>query len=123
MILIGDENIPFEEIQKVKDINDFLNTKSNTLVLFDYQQNMVEYCSKNSLSYAVVINDLKEAIYANALSAKYIICEKNLSKDIQEVADNYMFDSKILAIIEINDEFIEIAKNQIDGIIYRSILK
>ncbi|AXX92391.1 hypothetical protein CPU12_06765 [Malaciobacter molluscorum LMG 25693] len=123
MILIGDNNIPFEEVQKVKDINDFLKTKPNTLVLFNYQQKMVEYCSKNSLIYAVVIKDLKEAIYANALSAKYIICEKSISKDIQEVADNYMFDSKILAIIDSNEEFIEIAKNQIDGIIYRSILK
>ncbi|RXJ87578.1 hypothetical protein [Arcobacter sp. CECT 8985] len=123
MILIGDENIPYENIQKVEDINDFLDTKPNSLVLFEYKQNIIEYCCKNSLNYVVVIKNIKEAIYSNALNAKYIVCEKDISKDIQEVADNYMFDSKILAIIDSNEEFEEVAKNQIDGIIYRALLK
>ena len=65
---------------------------------------------------------IKEAIYANSLNAKYIISEKELAKAIQKIADNYMFDSKILAVIETNDEIEEIAQSEIDGIIYKSIL-
>ncbi|SKB61148.1 hypothetical protein [Malaciobacter marinus] len=123
MILIGDKNIPYETLIKVSTIEELVKTKANTMIVFEYTQNLVDYCFKNDLSYAVIIKDLKEAIYANALEAKYIICDKQLAKNIQNTADNYMFDSKVLAIIESNEEFEDITKEQIDGVIYNYLLK
>ncbi|PPK61276.1 hypothetical protein B0F89_11141 [Malaciobacter marinus] len=123
MILIGDKNIPYETLTKVSTIEELVKTKANTMIVFEYTQNLVDYCFKNDLSYAVIIKDLKEAIYANALEAKYIICDKQLAKNIQNTADNYMFDSKVLAIIESNEEFEDITKEQIDGVIYNYLLK
>ncbi|PHO08911.1 hypothetical protein CPG37_11890 [Malaciobacter canalis] len=123
MILIGDKNIPYETLTKVSTIEELVKTKANTMIVFDYTQNLVDYCFKNDLSYAVIIKDLKEAIYANALEAKYLICDKQLAKNIQNTADNYMFDSKVLAIIESNEEFEDITKEQIDGVIYNYLLK
>lgn len=122
MILLGDKNIPYEIITKITKIEEIINTKSNSTILFEYNQELLDYCCKNSLRYAVIVKNLKEAIYSNALEAKYIICNKDFAKSIQEVADNYMFDSKILAIIQSNEEFEEVAKNQIDGVIYKEIL-
>ncbi|WP_404317345.1 hypothetical protein [Malaciobacter canalis] len=123
MILIGDKNIPYETLTKVSTIEELVKTKANTMIVFEYTQNLVDYCFKNDLSYAVIIKDLKEAIYANALEAKYVICDKQLAKNIQNTADNYMFDSKVLAIIESNEEFEDITKEQIDGVIYNYLLK
>lgn len=123
MILIGDKNIPYETLTKVSTIEELVKTKANTMIVFEYTQNLVDYCFKNDLSYAVIIKDLKEAIYANALEAKYIICDKQLAKNIQNTADNYMFDSKVLAVIESNEEFEDITKEQIDGVIYNYLLK
>jgi len=123
MILIGDKNIPYETLTKVSTIEELVKTKANTMIVFEYTQNLVDYCFKNDLSYAVIIKDLKEAIYANALEAKYLICDKQLAKNIQNTADNYMFDSKVLAIIESNEEFEDITKEQIDGVIYNYLLK
>lgn len=123
MILIGDKNIPYETLTKVSTIEELVKTKANTMIVFEYTQNLVDYCFKNNLSYAVIIKDLKEAIYANALEAKYIICDKQLAKNIQNTADNYMFDSKVLAVIESNEEFEDITKEQIDGVIYNYLLK
>ncbi|AXH15019.1 hypothetical protein [Malaciobacter mytili] len=122
MILLGDKNIPYEVITKITKIDEIVNTKANSTLLFEYNQEFLDYCCKNSLKYAVIIKNLKEAIYANALEAKYIICNKEFAKTIQEIADNYMFDSKILAIIQSNEEFEEVVKNQIDGIIYKEII-
>ena len=48
--------------------------------------------------------------------------EKELAKQIQKIADNYMYDSKILAIIKSNDELENIAKNEIDGVIYKNLI-
>ena len=67
--------------------------------------------------------NIKEALYVNALEGKYIIADKTLAVSLQKLADNYIFDSKILALIDSNDEFEEIAKNEIDGVIYKKLLK
>ncbi len=122
MIIIGDKLIPYEEIFFIKDIKEIENTKANSIIGFVYNENLLEYCFKNELSFVVIVNSIKEAIYSNSLKAKYIIAQKDLSKELQKIAENYMYDSKILAIIDSNNEFEEIAKNEIDGIIYKNLI-
>lgn len=122
MIIIGDKLIPYEEIFFIKDIKEIENTKANSTIGFVYNENLLEYSFKNELSFVVIVNSIKEAIYSNSLKAKYIIAQKDLSKELQKIAENYMYDSKILAIIDSNNEFEEIAKNEIDGIIYKNLI-
>ena len=123
MILIGDKLVPFEDIFLIENIKDIENTKANSTVLFDFEEEILTYCYKNELFCAVVVNSIKEAIYCNNLNVKYIISEKELSIELQKIADNYMYDSKILAIIDSNEELEQVAKLEIDGIIYRNLLK
>lgn len=123
MILIGDKLVPFEDVFLIKNIKDIENTKANSTVLFDFEEEILTYCYKNELFCAVVVNSIKEAIYCNNLNVKYIISEKELSIELQKIADNYMYDSKILAIIDSNEELEQVAKLEIDGIIYRNLLK
>ena len=123
MILIGDKLVPFEDIFLIKNIKDIENTKANSTVLFDFNEEILIYCYKNELASAVIVNSIKEAIYCNNLNVKYIISEKELAIELQKVADNYMYDSKILAIIDSNEELEQVAKLEIDGIIYRNLLK
>ncbi|WP_418180669.1 hypothetical protein ACNSOL_00730 [Aliarcobacter lanthieri] len=122
MIIIGDNLVPYEEIFFISRIEEIKNTKPNSILVFNYDEAIVKYCFQNSLNFAVIVENLKEAIYANSLNAKYIISKIKLAKKIQKVAENYMFDSKILAIIDSNDELENIAKKEIDGIIYRKLL-
>ena len=122
MILIGDKLIPFATFFNISSIDEIKKTKANSLISFRYNENLLTYSYKNDLDYAVVINSIKEAIYTNNLNAKYIICQKELAKEVQKIADNYMFDSKVLAVIESSNEIEEIAKNEIDGIIYKNVL-
>lgn len=122
MILIGDKIVPFEDFFKISNKNDIEKSGANSTVSFGYNEDLLTYCFQNDISFAVLISSIKEAIYANSLNAKYLICNKILAKDVQKIADNYMFDSKVLAIIESNDEIEDIALNQIDGIIYKSLI-
>ncbi|MGB9801855.1 MAG: hypothetical protein ACPLSX_02730 [Arcobacter sp.] len=122
MIIIGDELIPFEETSFIKEIENIKNTKANSTILFDFNENFLKYSYENSLFTGVIVHTLKEALYANALHAKYIICDKPLDKTIQDIAENYMFDSKILTIIEASDELEIVAMNKIDGVIYKNLL-
>jgi hypothetical protein len=122
MIIIGDKLIPFEELTNINFIEDIKKTKANSMLLFSYEASLLKYCYENELSCAVVVNSIKEAIYCNNLNVKYIISKKKLAKKLQKIADNYMYDSKILAIIDSNEELENISKNEIDGVIYRDLL-
>jgi len=123
VILIGDSLVAHENMFRIYHQEQIAETKANSTIIFKYNSAILKYASQNDLSYAVVVSNIKESIYANALNAKYIICAKNIVKDIQKVAENYMFDSKILAIIESNSEIEEIASYEIDGVIYKNILE
>ena len=122
MILIGDKMVPFEKFAFISSLEEIENTQANTVLSFRYNETILTYCNTHSLESAVVINSIKEAIYTNCLSAKYIICEKDLAIEVQKIADNYMFDSKVLAIIKSNDELEEIASFEVDGVIYRNLI-
>lgn len=122
MIIIGDKLVPSAKLFAISTIEEIKNTEANSTLYFLFNDEILKYCFENSLDFAVKIESIKEAIYANALNAKYIIAEKKLAKKIQKIAENYMFDSKVLAIIETNDEFEDIAKVEIDGVIYKESL-
>ena len=123
MIIIGDKIVPFENISFISSIHEIKQTKANSTLIFSYNEELLLYCFNNQLSSAVIISCLTEAIYSNALSCKYIICKKDLAKEIQKVAENYMYDAKILAIIESNNEFEKIIKDEIDGVIYKNLIQ
>ena len=123
MILIGDKLVPFPEISFISNIEQINSTKANSIVLFVYDEKLLKYVCDNELPSAVIVKSIKDAIYCNNLNVKYIISEKALASQIQKIADNYMYDSKNLAIIDSNDEFEEIAINEIDGILYRSLIQ
>jgi hypothetical protein len=122
MILIGDKNIDCEKIEYIGCIDDIQNTSSNSTLLFDFDIDILKYTSKNDLNSAVVVSSIKDVIYASSFEAHYIIPQKDILFQTQKIADNYMFDSKILAIIENSDEIEAMALNEIDGVIYKSIL-
>lgn len=123
MIIIGDLLVPFEDVFFINNIDDLKNTKANSTVILKYDEDVLRYCYDNEISAGIIVKSIKEAIYCNCLNSKYIISEKVLSIEIQKIADNYMFDSKNLAIIDSNDEFEFIAKNEIDGVIYKNLIK
>ena len=123
MIIIGDKLVPFEEITYIKNLENIKDSKANSIVMFNYDEKTLKYAYENELSSAVIVTSITEAIYCNSLNAKYIISEKHLAIQIQKIADNYMYDSKNLVIINSNEEFDHIAKDEIDGVIYRDLIK
>ena len=123
MIILGDKNLPYENISFISSIEEIINTKANSTLLFLYDLELLKYSYENELSSAVIVTSIKDAIYSNNLNAKYIISQKHLAIQIQKIADNYMYDSKNLVIIDSNEEFEHIAKDEIDGVIYRNLIK
>ena len=66
---------------------------------------------------------IKELLLSNGWDASYAVVDKNFAKEAQKMAEEYLFDMKILVKIESEREMIELAKDFIDGIIFeRSII-
>lgn len=122
MIFLGDSNIPYETIEKITSIQMIEQTSPNATVLFDFDVQILQHCQKNDVLCAVIVKDITQALYANALMAKYIICEQSIAKTLQNLAENYMFDSKIITIINSSKEIENIALDGIDGVIYKGLL-
>ena len=122
MIIIGDKYIPYENISVINSIEDIKSTKPNTTVVFDFDKDMMKYCMENDINYAVRIVSVKESIYANNLNARYILPNNELLEIVQKIAENYMFDSKILATIQNEESIEDIAIQSIDGAIFKRLI-
>ena len=123
MKIIGDNLIPFEDFFKVLSIEDIKNTKANSMLFFDFNEDLLKYSNSENLNFLVYVSSIKEAIYASNFNAKYIICKNKLAKKLQKIADNYMWDSKILTIIKSSEDLEKVALEEIDGAIYKDILE
>ena len=122
MIIIGDSYIPYEEISLISSIDDIKSTKPNTTVVFDFNKDLMKYCAKNSINYAVKINTITQSIYANNMNARYILPNNELLEVVQKIAENYMFDSKILATIQSEESIENIALKSVDGVIFKRLI-
>jgi hypothetical protein len=123
MKIIGDNLIPFEAFSKITSIEDIKNTKANSMLFFDFNEDLLKYSNSENLNFLVYVNSIKEAIYASSFNAKYIVCKNKLAKKLQKIADNYMWDSKILTIIKSSDDLEKVAIEEIDGAIYSDLLE
>jgi len=121
MILIGHPWIESPNFHKVFSIEDIKTVLPKDIVLLEPlvdSHNYAKYCYDNGIEYAVVINDLEDAIYANALHASYMVCEEDTALMIQPIVQEYLFDSKVLVLIHSKKEISKLARNGIDGAIF-----
>ena len=122
MIIIGHPWIESPTFFKVFHRDDIQKTQANQIVLLEplnESHSIAQYCRKNAVSFAVTVNTLEDALYANALGASYIICEEDDAALIQPVANEYLFDMRILVHIHSEKEMLKIARSGIDGVIYQ----
>jgi hypothetical protein len=122
MIIIGNENIQTPEFVKITNIEEIKNTSASSVVAFDFDVKIAKYCNEHDVSYAVISDKITDAVFANALKASFIITKEN-SMQVQKLAENYMFDSKILQMIEDDNAIEQVALCGIDGVVYQSLLK
>ncbi len=121
MIIIGHPWIKSKRFCKVFSIEDIKKIHADDIVLLEPlvdSNTYAQYCQENSIAYAVVVNTLDDAIFANALGATYMICEEDDALMIQPIAQEYLFDTRILVLIHNEKEISKIARGGIDGVVF-----
>ena len=121
MIIIGHPWIKSNRFFKVFSIKGIEKSQPDDIILLEPlvdSHTYAEHCQANSIPFAVVANTLDDALFANALGAKYIICEEDDALMIQPIANEYLFDTRILVLIHDVKEISKIARGHVDGVIF-----
>ena len=121
MIIIGHPWIKSNRFFKVFSIKGIEKSQADDVILLeplaDSHTDAV-HCQENNIPFSVVVNNLDDALFANALGAKYIICEEDDALMIQPIANEYLFDTRILVLIHSQKEISKIARGGVDGVIF-----
>lgn len=121
MLIIGHPLIPFKPLYKVTKIEDIKKTKPNCTILIDFDdKELVQYSKAQDISLALHVKSIKDACLANALGAKFVVVDDDLlAKQVQDLATEYLFDTKILLQIADENTIEKAAKNFIDGVVFK----
>nr|WP_321318764.1 hypothetical protein [uncultured Campylobacter sp.] len=69
----------------------------------------------------VLVKNKIEAVISNARGVKFVVCNNlSLAKELQSVADDYLFDSKIALIVKSDEELSLAIDARIDAVIYKN---
>ncbi|MEO1938593.1 MAG: hypothetical protein ABGW85_08195 [Sulfurimonas sp.] len=128
MLLFGHPLVESPLFYHINDVDAILHTPPSSLLYLENvvdDKDIIDYCNANSLNYGIYAATLLEAILAHNLQAAYIIVPKELAKSAQNIAQEYLFDAKILVPINDESEIEELALLGIDGAIFmaKSIVK
>jgi len=121
MIIIGHPWIKSNHFFKVFSVKGIEKSKPDDIVLLGPlvdSNELAVHCQENSVPFAVVANSLDDALFANALGARYIICEEDDALMIQPIANEYLFDTRVLVLIHSEKEISKIARGGVDGVIF-----
>lgn len=123
MIIFGDEHISCKSFEKINSIDDIKCTSPNSVVCFGFDKAILKYCLKNNVESCVFIDSLTQAVYANALGASFVIPQNKIVQSVQKTAEEYLFDTKVLALIDDEKQIEELILKTIDGVVFKSFLK
>lgn len=121
MIIIGHPWIESYRFFKVFSIEGIKKSQPDDIVLLEPladSHNYANHCQNNNIPFAVVVSTLEDALFANSMGAKYIICEEDDALMIQPIATEYLFDTRILVLIHSDKEIAKIARAKVDGVIF-----
>ena len=119
MLILNHSVVSPLEICVVDSLQDIQDSLPSAFLILRGDLKIAQFCYQNGIDYASVIQNIKEALLVVNLGGKFFICEYlEMAKELQNLAENYLFDAKVLLCIKEEEEMLEIAKLGIDGVIF-----
>lgn len=119
MILIGHALVAYEPFYAIQTSEQIVQTPSNAPLVFHFDAELCDYCKQNQLIFALHVTNIQELVLGNALGASYFFVDKSLAVNAQKIADDYLFDGKVLLLASDENEIEFVALNAIDGIVFK----
>jgi len=121
MLIFGHPWIEAPKFRKVFSIKEIMDIDLAEVILLEPLSDSIalaQYCQKSQRNFAVTVNTITEALFANALGSQYLLCQDEDAHKIQAIAQEYLFDTKVLTLIVNNKEIQKMAELSIDGVIF-----
>ncbi|MDQ1245217.1 MAG: hypothetical protein QG565_1558 [Campylobacterota bacterium] len=121
MIFFGHRFIESKSFYHIPDIEAIQNTPPSSTLYIEFSETNLDIISHtflNSMPTAIFAQNITQLLYASSFNASYIVVEKELAKTAQNIAENYLFDAKILVMIENENEIEELAILGVDGVVF-----
>ena len=127
LIIFGHRFIESESFYHIPNIDAIQNTPPSSSIYVEFSEenlDIINHADENRIILALGVDNITEIIYASSLGASYIVVSKKLAKTAQNIANEYLFDAKILVHINEENEIEELAILGIDGVVFQEgILK
>ncbi|QOR00779.1 hypothetical protein [Campylobacter sp. 2014D-0216] len=120
MLIFGHPLISMEKMKRFKgEIN------QTVVNCFDYDEKIIQLAQEKKCDFAVFVKNEEEVLLSNALGAKYILInDQALAKIASKMAEFYMFDSKILLILDKLENNLKSAYDlSVDGVCLSTYIK
>jgi len=121
MLFFGHRFIKSSCFYHIFDIDMIAKTPPSSQLYLEFSEknlDIINHLRLNNISFALHVRSTTELLYASALGADYIVVEKKEAKTAQNIAENYLFDAKIVVHITDEEEIEEMALLGIDGVIF-----
>ena len=125
MLLYGHRFIPSDSFYHVLDIDSIKNTPPSSVVHIEFcEENLdiIEHTKMNQVRSSICCQTITELIYASSLGATFIVIHPDLCKNAIKVANDYLFDAKILVLIQDENEIEGLALTGVDGVIFSNAI-
>ncbi len=123
MQIIGYELIPHQPFVLVDNKEELDKVEQEKVCFFEhYDFCLLENASKKNLTFAVKIKSIKEAVLANGIGARFIVCSYEIASKIQEIAEYYLFDAKVAIVIDSEDEIEMAVAKKVDAVIFKGAI-
>ena len=125
MLIFGHRFIPSNSFYHVSDIDNITNTPPSSVIHIEFSEenlDIISHANINQINTSICVKNIRETIYASNLGASFIIVREELATDAQKIATEYLFDAKILVLIEDENEIEKYALLGIDGVIFSNAI-
>ncbi len=125
MIIYGHRYIDSKQFYHIKDIDSISRTPSNSTLLITFKEanlDLVKYCKANDVAFILEVSSVKEAIFAKNLGAWGVIVERSLARSVQKIAQEYLFDTKVLCRVESDESIESVAFESIDAVVFKEAI-
>ena len=125
MLIFGHRFIDSQSFYHVSNIEAILNTPSSSSIFVEFDEanlDIIKHITVNDIKLCLEVKNITEIVYASALGSSFIVVDKTLAKTAQNLAQEYLFDAKILVKIETENDIEELALLGVDGVIFSNAI-
>lgn len=125
MLIYGHRFIPSNSFYHVLDIDSISNTPPSSVVHIEFNEenlDIIKHTNLNQIPSSICCKTITDIMYASSLGASFIVVKSDLAKDATHIANEYLFDAKILVLIEEEKEIENLALLGVDGVIFSNAI-